>query len=84
MATAVVKTETKTIETEVSEKVVKLELTEEEAKLLRELTGSVMGSAKTYRKIADRIYFALSGLPHTYERYVTGNVLAQPLSAVGE
>lgn len=56
MATAVVKTETKMVETEVSEKVIRLELTELEAKVLGSMTSLIAGNEDTtYRGVTDRI-----------------------------
>lgn len=60
MASAAVKTETKTVETEVSEKVVRLDLTPEEASVLKTLMGRIRGSAiYTNRKHTDAISAAL-------------------------
>ena len=47
MATATVSTETKTVETEVSEKVVKLEMSPKEASVLKTLLGRVSGNGMT-------------------------------------
>jgi hypothetical protein len=60
MAFATAKTETKTVQKEVSEKVVKLELSIEEAQFLYAVTMRIGGHPEdTYRGIADDIRLSL-------------------------
>lgn len=61
MATANVTTEKKTVETEVSEKVVRLDLTPKEASVLKTLVGRVRGDVdSTNRKHTSAIQYALA------------------------
>lgn len=68
MAFATAKTETRTVEKEVSEKVVKLELSIEEAQFLYAVTMRIGGHPVTsYRGIADGIRSALARVGTTAE-----------------
>lgn len=74
MATAVVKTETKKIQTEVSEEVVKLEVSREEAEFLYSLMQVVAGHpVESYRGIADDLAGALAtvGVNGSCKKYIT-------------
>lgn len=79
MATAVVTSEKKTVTTSVDEKVVKLELTELEAKVLRSLVGCIGGNVDTtYRRETNSVRDALSGLGYTYNyRYFDASQIAK-------
>lgn len=61
MANAIIKTETKTVETEVKERVYTLTLSEQEAEVIRAMVGWTVGNTTdTYSKYTYPIYSALS------------------------
>lgn len=74
MATAVAKTETKTIEKTVDEKVYVLTLNKTEALIIKSLVGNVIGHTEdSYRKECSDVYYALQraglGLVYTSEYF---------------